>query len=116
MTKEELQSRSKALAVNVYRLCKDLDKGLDQNVIGHQLLKSATSVGANYRSACRARSTKEFIAKLSICIEECDEMMYWLEFLDDIEKYEKTNRMRKEANELLSIFIASRKTAQAKLL
>tara|TARA_B100000989_G_C19182956_1_gene320344 strand:+ start:111 stop:473 length:363 start_codon:yes stop_codon:yes gene_type:complete len=110
LTKEELQARSKQLGIEVYKLCKRLDKGLDTNVFGHQLLRSASSVGANYRAACRARSSKEFIAKLSICIEECDEVMFWLEFLDSIGSYGNVNDIRDEANQLLSIFIASRKT------
>ena len=101
MTKEELKDRSKLLGVIIYKFCKGLEKGYDQNILGHQLLRSATSVGANYRAACRARSSREFIAKLNICIEECDEVMFWLEFLDEIGNYGDLEKMRSEANEFL---------------
>jgi len=103
------------LGVNVYKLCKQLNKGYDQNVLGYQLLRCATSVGANYRAACRARSSREFIAKLSICIEESDEVMFWLEFLNEVGTYDHVDTLLKEANELLSIFIASKKTVQSKI-
>ncbi|MEM7548398.1 MAG: four helix bundle protein [Bacteroidota bacterium] len=115
MTKEELQRRTKNLGVEVYKFCRKLERGYDSNVLGYQLLKSATSVGANYRAACRSRSANEFLAKLSICIEECDEVMFWLEFLNDVGDYKGIDSMKMEANELLSIFISSRKTVQKKL-
>jgi four helix bundle protein len=84
-------------------------------VIGRQLLRSATSVGANYRAACRAQSRADFAAKLSIVVEEADETCYWLELLEEsgLIKAERLAKLLKEANELLAIVIASRKTAKS---
>src|SRR5437667_2214631 len=83
--------------------------------LARQLLRSATSVGANYRAACRAQSRAEFAAKLSIVVEEADETLYWLELLEDsgMFKHGRLAELRKEANELLSIVIASRKTSKS---
>jgi len=88
--------------------------GKDSDFLGKQLLRCATSVGANYRTVCRARSSKEFIAKLNICIEECDEVMFWLEFLKEV-GYSKTEELQSESNELVAIFVSSRKTAESNL-
>ncbi len=81
MTPEELKTRTKAFAVRVIRLVDALPRSLAAQVVGRQLLRSATSVGANYRAACRAQSRAEFAAKLSIVVEEADETLYWLELL-----------------------------------
>jgi four helix bundle protein len=84
--------------------------------IGKQFMRAATSVGANYRAACRARSAAEFIAKVGICEEESDETMYWIEILAETGyKDEGLKKMWKEANELTSIFVSSIKTARANL-
>jgi len=84
-------------------------------VIGKQLLRSATSVGANYRAACRAQSRAEFAAKLSIVVEEADETLYWPELLrgSGLVKPERLTELLNEAGELLAIVIASRKTVRA---
>ena len=91
-----------------------LPRGLAAQVIGRQLLRSATSVGANYRAACRAQSRAEFAAKLSIVVEESDESLYWLELVRETEliKPELLSAIIKEANELVAIVLTSRKTAK----
>ena len=84
--------------------------------IGKQLLRSASSVGANYRSACRGRSTAEFIAKIGICEEETDECMFWIEILGDTGyKNETLKTLWKEADELTRIFVSTIKTARSNL-
>ncbi|MEX1330645.1 MAG: four helix bundle protein [Desulfobacterales bacterium] len=81
MNTEDFKNRTKAFALRVIRLTEALPKNQTANVIGKQLLRCGTSVGANYRAACRARSTPEFIAKMGIVEEECDESMYWMELI-----------------------------------
>lgn len=81
MTQDEMKKRTGQFALRVIRLVESLPNNKVCNVLGHQLLRSATSVGANYRAACRARSTAEFIAKLGIVEEEGDESRYWIELL-----------------------------------
>ena len=116
MTKEELKHRTRTFAVSVIRYVETLPKNKANDVITYQIIKSATSVGANYRSACRGRSTAEFISKLNIVIEEADETSYWLEIIGDtntnIDK-EILNKLHRESNELTAIFTASSKTIKA---
>jgi len=114
MTPKEMQARTKAFAVRVIKLVDALPRGLASQVIGRQLIRSATSVGANYRAACRAQSRAEFAAKLSIVVEESDESLYWLELVRETElvKPELLSAIIKEANELVAIVLASRKTAK----
>jgi len=83
-------------------------------VIGRQLLRSATSVGANYRAACRSQSRPEFAAKLSIVVEEADEALYWLELVHEtgLIRAKLLTDITKEANEIVAIMLASRKTAK----
>ena len=114
MDKTELQKRTKHLGLDVYGFVKRLEPGHDRDVLGRQLLRCATSVGANYRAVCRARSSKEFIAKLSICIEECDEVLFWMEFLRDV-GYNVSEKMIQEADELTAIFVSSKRTAEKNL-
>jgi four helix bundle protein len=111
-----MQARTKEFAVRVVRLVDALPRGLAAQVIGRQLLRSATSVGANYRAACRGQSRAEFAAKLSIVLEESDEALYWLELLRETHliKPELLCAIIKEANELVAITLASRKTAKKK--
>jgi len=78
---EELKMRTKQFALRVIRLCESLPKTATGAILGKQLLRSATSVGANYRAACRGRSKAEFIAKLGIVEEEADESLFWLELI-----------------------------------
>jgi len=112
MKKEDLLKRTKLFAHNCVKIAAELPNNkLGQHICG-QLIRSATSVAANYRATCIAQSGKSFIAKLSIVIEEADESFFWLEFIQD-EKLitsDFLNEIKIEAGELTSIFIASRKT------
>jgi len=114
MTPRELQTRTKAFALRVIKLVDSLPSSTAGRVIGRQLLRSATSVGANYRAACRAQSRAEFAAKLSVVAEEADESLYWLELLQEssLIKPERLTDLLKEANELVAISVAARKTAK----
>ena len=114
MTPQELKDRTKAFAIRAIKLVDALPRTLAAQVAGRQFLRSATSVGANYRAACRAQSLAEFAAKLSIVVEEADESLYWLELVRDtgLIKGELLSAIIKEANELVAIMLASRKTAK----
>ena len=111
MTSKEMQARTKAFAVRVVRLVDALPRGLAAQVMGRQLLRSATSVGANYRAACRGQSRADFAAKLSIVVEKSDEALYWLELLRETEliKPELLSAIIQEANEIVAITLASKK-------
>ena len=95
---------------------KVLPKTDDARVLGNQVLRSGTSVAANYRAVCRARSKAEFISKMGIVEEECDESLYWMELMIDagIVKQALLAELIKEGNEILSLVVASRKTARSK--
>ena len=110
----ELKRRTKAFAVRIVRLFETLPKKGAGIVLGRQLLRSGTSAGANYRSACRAKSAADFIAKMGTVEEEIDETIYWLELLIEIGllKAEEAEAILKEADELLAIVVASIKTAR----
>ncbi len=101
-----LRDRTKGFALRVIRLYSSLSKSTVAQVIGKQLLRSGTSVGANYREAYRARSTAEFIAKCGISLQELDETSYWLELLVEakIIPIEKLASLLDETNQLLAIF------------
>jgi four helix bundle protein len=92
-----------------------MPRSLAGQIIGRQLLRSATSVGANYRAACRVQSRAEFAAKLSIVVEEADESLYWLEILSEsgLVKPERLRELIKEADEVVAIATSSRKTVKA---
>ncbi len=110
----ELRTRTKAFALRVIRMSQALPKTREANVIGSQILRAATSTAANYRAAGRSRSKAEFIAKIGVVIEEADETVFWLELLVDsgIVPAAKLEPMLDEANQLLAIFAASRRTAK----
>ncbi len=114
---EVLRTRTKKFALAIIRLCESLPKGLTAGVIGKQLIRSGTSVGANYRAACCGKSKPDFIAKLPIVHEEIDECLYWLELLVEANLLaaDKGEAATKEASELLYIVIASLKTARSSL-
>jgi four helix bundle protein len=97
------------------KLFRSLPKSDEARILGKQLLRAATSVGANYRAVCRARSRAEFISKVGIVVEEADETVFWLELLisTDIMKGERVDTLLEEANQLLAIFAASQRTAKA---
>ena len=115
MTREEMKSRTKAYANRIVKLCSALPDHWVAQTLGRQLLRSGTSVGANYRAVCRAKSNADFINKLRIVEEECDESLFWMELLVD-NNFAKLNRMSglmKEADEILAIVVSSAKTARA---
>ena len=114
MTPEELKARTKAFALEIIRLVCELPRMEVARVIGGQLLRAGTAVGANYRAACRARSSADFKAKLAIVEEEADESLYWLELLAEsgVTTGKSLLSLLKEADELVAIFTASRKTAR----
>jgi four helix bundle protein len=111
---EALKSRTKTFALRIIRVVRFLPQGAEGRIIGHQLLRSGTSVAANYRAVCRARSRAEFLAKLAIVIEEADESAFWLELLVEsgLISEAKLKDLTSEANQLVAIFNASRVTAK----
>jgi len=103
---EKMKKRTKQLAVDVINFCNTLKVNKASSVITYQLVKSATSVGANYRAACRARSQKEFFSKVCIVVEEADETEYWLEIIDEVKLSKEINdleRILKESKEITKI-------------
>ncbi len=113
---KELQIRTKTFAPTIIRMSRKLPKTEEARIIGRQVLRSGTSVAANYRAVCRARSKAEFAAKLSVVVEEADETVFWLELLVEsgIFPEERARGLIDEAKELLAIFVASRHTARKK--
>ena len=116
MNPTELKQRTKDFGKRAIKLIESLPKNMTASVIGRQLLRSATSVGANYRAVCRAKSRADFIAKLGIVEEECDESLYWLEMLVETNQIKSTlvSNLMKEGEEILAIVVASAKTARVK--
>ncbi len=114
MQPDDLKERTKAFALRVVHLVEALPKTRTADVIGKQLLRCGTSVGANYRAAARARSTADFIAKMGIVEEEADESLYWMELLIGAElmSAERLKPLMAEANELVAITVASINTAR----
>jgi four helix bundle protein len=111
---EELRDRTKLFALRVVRLFQALPKSDVARTLGRQLLRSGTSVAANYRAVCRARSRAEFIAKMGIVLEEADETVFWLEMLIEADVMTETRlgELLNEANELVRVFAASVRTAK----
>src|SRR6478735_4740753 len=114
---KNLKRRTHEFPLRVIRLVDALPAKKSCNVIGHQLLRCATSVGANYRAACRARSPAEFVAKLGIVEEEADESIFWLEMLTDagLIKPELVEGLKNEASEIVAMVVASIVTARKNL-
>jgi four helix bundle protein len=114
MDAEELKKRTKKVAASIVRFVETLSRGMANDVMGRQLIRSATSVAANYRAVCRSRSRADFVNKLSIVVEEADETLFWLEMLVETGKTLETDisDLKSEMNELLRIFSASRMTAR----
>jgi four helix bundle protein len=114
MTRDEMKKRTKAYASRVIKLCSALPENWIARTLGKQLLRSGTSVGANYRAVCRAKSNLDFINKLRIVEEECDESLFWMELLVDnnLVKADRLGGLMKEADELLVIVVSSAKTAR----
>ena len=114
MTREEMKSRTKAYANRVVQVCAALPANWIALTLGKQLLRSGTPVGANYRAVCRAKSTADFINKLRVVEEECDESLFWMEILVDnhLVKSSRLRDLMQEGNELLAIVVSSAKTAR----
>jgi len=114
MRQEELQLRTRNFALRIVKMFKALPKSTEAQVLGKQLLRSGTSVAANYRAVCRARSKSEFVARLAVVVEEIDESVLWLDLLGSAEimPESKLASLTKEAGELLAIFLASQLTAR----
>lgn len=110
---EELKARTKKLAITVILYYKKLPKTEEAKVIGRQLLRSSTSIAANYRALCRARSDAEFYSKICIVVEEADETVFWLEIIKEInlDDSNEIDQLLAEANEILRIMAASKKKA-----
>jgi len=113
---EAFKKRTKKFVVDNIKFYRTLPKTEEAKIIGRQLLRSSSSVGANYRAACRARSKAEFHSKLSIVVEECDESIFWMEILVEAEivREQEIAPIYKEGNEILKITSASRKTVSTK--
>lgn len=114
---KDLRVRTKSFALRVVKLFSSLPKTTEAQVMGKQVLRSGTSVGAHYREACRARSTAEFISKIEGGLQELEETVYWLELLTEsgIVKGELLLPLIQEADELIAILVASVKKAKARL-
>jgi len=110
----QLKERTKPFAIRIIRMLRALPKTDEARLISRQLLRAATSVAANYRAVCRARSTADFVAKMGLVVEEADETVFWLELLADagIVQKARLEQLEREANELLAIFAASQRTVK----
>jgi four helix bundle protein len=116
MNRDELKKRTKEFALRIIKLVNTLPNSPVGRVIGNQLLMAGTSVGANYRAACRAKSKADFIYKINIVEEEVDESAFWLELIIEsgLIPKSKIESLLNEANELTAIFVSSNKTAKAR--
>lgn len=113
----EFRQRTKRFALQVIDFVEQLPKGRTSDVIGRQLVRSGTSVGANYRAACRAQSPAAMVAKLSIVEEEADECVYWIELAVEARLIapDVAAALRREASEIVAITVASKKTLKARV-
>jgi four helix bundle protein len=111
---ERVRKRTRDFALRVIRLVEALPKTKTADVIGRQLLRCGTSVGANYRASCRAKSVADFIAKMGIVEEEADESIYWIELLVDsgLIKRERVENLLNEVDQIVAIVVSSIKTAR----
>ena len=117
MNSTEFQDKTKRLGLHVIRFVEILPQNYTSRVIVNQILRCALSVGANYRAVCRAKSDKDFINKMKIVEEECDETIYWLEIIEESElaKIEIVTPLKREAKEILAMIIASINTMSKNL-
>ncbi len=116
MEQNSLKGRTKKFALKIIELIESLPKKKTADVIGRQLLEAGTSVGANYRAACRARSLADFISKMGIVEEEADETIYWMELLIESGLVQKDDisHLLEEANQILAMTVSSIKTAKSR--
>jgi four helix bundle protein len=111
-----MKKRTKQFALRVIQLVRALPKSHEGLVIGRQLLRSGTSVGANYRAVCRARSNKEFVSKIGVVVEETDESAFWMELIVEAQllSSKRVSLLLQECNELLAMFAAAFHTAKVR--
>jgi four helix bundle protein len=111
-----MQNRTKSLTIAIIKLARKLPRNAESKIIQYQLIKSGTSMAANYRAACRSRSEREFISKLNIVIEETDESAFWLELISELLllKWEDIEPILNETNEILAIMMKSKQTLTSK--
>ncbi len=114
MNGDELKERTKKFALRIIKLVESLPKTVTGKILGNQLIRSGTSVAANYRAACRARTKAEFVSKIGIVIEEADESVFWLELIVESKllKKEFVQSLLNEASEITAIMVASSNTAK----
>ena len=114
MNAEMLKARTKEFAKRVINLCRKLPRTEEARLVRNPIFRAGTSVGSNYRAACRGRSKADFISNLGIVLEEADESLYWMEIIveTNIMKANLLTALMKEANELIAIFVTSLKTAK----
>ena len=117
MNSTEFQDKTKRLGLHVIRFVEILPQNYTSRVIVNQILRCALSVGANYRAVCRAKSDKDFINKMKIVEEECDETIYWLEIIEEsgLAKIEVVTPLKREAKEILAMIVASINTMSKNL-
>jgi four helix bundle protein len=110
---QELRKRTKDFALRIIRMCRTIPSTRETDIIHNQILRSATGMAANYKAVGLARSKAEFISKLGVVVEEADETVFWLELLGDsgIVRASRLRELLAEGNQLVAIFLASRKTA-----
>lgn len=111
---QDLKQRTKKFALDIIRYCRRLPKAEEFRIIKGQLIRSATPTASNYRASQRAKSKADFINKIGIVEEEVDESLFWLECLKELatRRHVELDRLENEANELVAIFVSSRKTAR----
>ena len=117
MNEVQMKSRTKEFAKEIIRLCRKLPENREGRLIGNQLFRSGTSVAANYRSACRARSKAEFVSRLAIVEEEADETFFWLELIKEMKILGNAlvDPLLKESDELIAVIVSSIKTSRKKM-
>ncbi len=117
MTNDQLKNRTKQFSLSILKLAEKLPVSISTRIVINQIVKSATSVGANYRAVCRARSDREFLVKLNIVLEEADESQYWLEIINEMKwvSQPELESLQKEASELVAIFVSTLKTVNNRL-
>ena len=115
---ELIKKRTKGIGLEIIDLVNELPRNQSAKIISSQILRSATSIGANYRAACRAKSTADFINKLKIVEEESDETHYWLEILEEsgLVKADRVSKIKTEVDEITAIIVASIRTSRRKKL
>jgi four helix bundle protein len=114
MNEAQMKDRTKKFAKEIIELCRKMPNNREGRLIGNQIFRSGTSVAANYRASCRAKSTADFISKLAIVEEEADETLFWLEIIYEMKTLDPdcVDSLMKENNEIIAIIVASIKTAR----